>query len=236
MASSDLKELGTYSSAIQAELVVGILRENGIPAVTNAGESNVALAQIQSGMGAIRVYVALDQLDNAKHLLEELADDSGEPWYCGKCKTDIDAGFDVCWSCGGLREEVQAPFPEGLEKVTEHESPLEPALPMFNGQVDTSNPYHAPAAPAKLDAEPSASEDQLQADELINRAWIASIFGLVFLPFAMQFYSMYLLIGAGLIDAPLSEQSQSKYNRTIILNIAGIIVMAFIARMIWSNL
>ena len=221
------KELASYHNSLQAELLVNILRENGIPAFTNAGESNVALSYIQSGMRMISVFVAPEQFQDAQRLLDQLFDDSGQPWYCGKCETEIEAGFDVCWSCGLPREEVEAPFPE--RKVNAHESI---SSPMFNAQADASNPYSAPVAPVSITPDSPQTAEQIRADDLINRAWTASILGMVFLPLVLQFYSMYLLIQAGTIDAPLSDQSQKRYNRAIVLNIIGIILGALFVRMV----
>lgn len=218
------KELTSYHNSLQAELLVNILRENGIPAFTNAGESNVALSYLQSSMRMISVFVAPEQFEEAQRLLDQLFDDSGQPWYCGKCETEIEAGFDVCWSCGLPREEVQAPFPE--RKVQE---PM--PTPMFNLQTDTANPYSAPVAPVHVEPDSPQTAEQIRSDDLINRAWTASILGLVFIPLVLQFYSVYLLIQAGTIDAPLSDQSQKRYNRAIVLNIIGIVVGALFVRM-----
>jgi hypothetical protein len=60
-------------------------------------------------------------------------------WTCPKCQKKVDAGFDVCWSCGTSREGVEDPTFVCADDVVPDESPLEMDMPAGDQPISDSD-------------------------------------------------------------------------------------------------
>ncbi len=90
---------------MDAHFAQGLLEAEGLQSFIEGEHANLALSYVGSAVGGVRLLVldtdrqlALEVLNRA----EEKAQ-GGEEWICGKCRETVDAGFDVCWSCGSDR-------------------------------------------------------------------------------------------------------------------------------------
>ena len=57
------------------------------------------------------------------------------------------------------------------------------------------------------------------AEAMLLRAWRASIIGIVFVPFVLHMYSMYLLIRAAMIATTFSPDGSKRFYRAFIVNV-----------------
>ena len=68
------------------------------------------------------------------------------------------------------------------------------------------------------DQQPEFNED---AEAMLLRAWRAAIIGLLFLPFVLHLYSMYLLIRATMTATSFSPDGQKRFYRTFGVNVVA---------------
>ncbi len=220
MRSSQFKVVASFPNAHQAELISSILRENGINSFANNAETSVSLSHIGLGLGGVQVVVNEGDIEEATAILAELESNKCEPWKCGNCQSEVDEGFDVCWKCGASREET-ALDSEVQTEPYQVESTDKFGLRQFPS-VDGKHPYQAPITPPakeQSNAPEENSSTQAAAEDMVDRAWRASILGLIFLPGICQAYSLYLLIRASLTSDRLSPKHQWRYTVTLVLNL-----------------
>jgi len=109
MASSEVVEIAACATTTEAVQIRDALADHGVSALIDT----TAAASI-GVLGGARVLVPSCDATRAKAIIESLPDDSensDKPWFCGKCKEVVDGDFDVCWSCGNARVEVEQHFP-----------------------------------------------------------------------------------------------------------------------------
>jgi len=90
-----VKEVRIYKTETEADCDAGLLLAQGIPCeVRNRRRSNVSALEPS-------VWVVKDEdLSRALEVLDYRPDPSGRAWVCPKCKSESEAQFDACWSCG----------------------------------------------------------------------------------------------------------------------------------------
>ncbi|MCA9153602.1 MAG: hypothetical protein KDA38_02395, partial [Planctomycetales bacterium] len=242
MARTRLITLATFENAGQAYAAQGCLAARGIMAQVDGDVSHTALSYVGSALGGVKLLVLAEDADAARECLAtadpDSTDDSG-PWQCDKCQEEVDAGFDVCWSCGATREEAAIPL-----KHVPLRAEVLPSLPAVENEPDASDPndhskLHLPrdpknpyAAPTQVGAVNRASiveerggDDETEA--LVLRAWRASIIGLVFWPGILHFYSMWLLLRAAFSKSEeLSPTASRRFKLALAVNI---LAAAFLA-------
>jgi len=237
MATDEFQVVMQYIDAAEAEHLRGVLQEHGIQAFVEGDDLNTALSFLGTAIGGVRLLVRAAELERAREVIdtiEEIPDDGVAAWYCGECQELVDGGFQVCWSCGRERGDVeQAPPASTSQEVTERELPQEiqklavPGLEVFF-EAQPDNPYSAPQA--ESDAEKSLGEATLLDDEaeaMLRRAWRAAIIGIVLFPPLLQFYSMYLLIRASIRARQFTPEGDRRFVRAMMLN--GIVACVAIA-------
>ena len=165
-----LKTVATFSSPAQARLAQGRLQEAGITAFLQGEETGHTLWHVGTALGGVAVQVPNFEVGRALELIgsrERAA--AVEPWACEACGSEVDAGFEVCWSCGALMPEQPQPppAPEGTDTGEER---------------------------SEADAPNVESTSSGEADELLARAWKASIIGIAFLQGVLHVYSALLLV------------------------------------------
>ncbi len=235
MRSSQFKVVASFPNAHQAELISSILRENGINSFANNAETSVSLSHIGLGLGGVQVMVNGGDIEEATAILAELESNKCEPWKCGNCQSEVDEGFDVCWKCGASREE--AAFDPGIQTESYQVESIDKVGFQQFPPVDGKHPYQAPiTSPTKeqSDAPEKDSSVQVAAEEMVDRAWRASILGLILLPGVCQAYSLYLLIRASLTSDQLSPKHQGRYTVTLVLNLIGGLIVGFLIRGLFS--
>jgi hypothetical protein len=91
----------SFDTVPEAEFAGGLLHAVGIPCevrpagISSTGELGVPLRFFPE------VWVQRDEeLPAALHILERHRDAHAPGWSCPNCKSENEAPFDACWSCG----------------------------------------------------------------------------------------------------------------------------------------
>jgi len=108
---NDLVTLATYGNVPEADLAKAVLEERGISAQLSGDGMATTLWHLGAAMGGVQLQVDQADIDAANEILQSVIarpDESptGEAWKCSACNSVVDAGFEVCWSCGALVEEA----------------------------------------------------------------------------------------------------------------------------------
>lgn len=214
MPKSEFKQVASYALETEAGQFKSILEENGIPAFLDGATANTMLSYVGTALGGVRLLVRESDFDRATDILTSLADGTDSPggdWFCGACNEDVDAGFQVCWSCGRQRSEVERPIHATESSDTEK--------------------------PSATNDEPSANhlaEEDADAELVLKRAWRTSVIGFFLFPIVTHLYSMYLLIRATLRGKQFSPYGQKLFYMTLALNVfAGLIWSSLVRWAIW---
>jgi hypothetical protein len=93
--SNHLVSVAEFRNALEAHSTRILLEANGIPAVVTGD------AISEMGLEPICVFVHRENVELAHRVIQEIpaaADVLIPEWIC-KCGEQVDAGFNVCWSC-----------------------------------------------------------------------------------------------------------------------------------------
>lgn len=240
MATSEFEKVAIYFNALQAEHHRGVLEENGIRAYVEGAEVNTTLSYVGSALGGVKLFVASGDVDQAREVLDNLkssSDESAEAWFCGDCEEIIEAGFDICWSCGEPRSAVEGTRPEPLVsanetvETTEEVNYADDETPTARAG-DSSNPYRPTTNMQRAPEEPSPIPADVEVEEILVRAWRASVIGILILPFVLHVYSMYLLIRAARLSTDFSARENRLFYQAFFLNIVVTVGWGLFLRMV----
>jgi hypothetical protein len=110
-----LAVLMKFENPFQAETVRIGLNELGVKAFVENAESTRAMHYVGTALGGVKVLVPESQLARAKELLKSVIGEAevstSTPWICAVCGEEVEASFDICWSCGGERSADAAAAP-----------------------------------------------------------------------------------------------------------------------------
>ncbi|TRX56793.1 DUF2007 domain-containing protein [Thalassomonas sp. M1454] len=97
-----------HESIINVHHLKNYLESSGVVTVLK-NESLTSLAgEVPSFECWPQLWVEENKAQQASNLIAELklqqsAITNAEPWYCKTCNEKIDAEFELCWQCGGLK-------------------------------------------------------------------------------------------------------------------------------------
>lgn len=173
MSTQDLVTIRKYGTPQEAHLARSVLDAAGIEACVTDESAATWMWYIGTALGGARVQVAERDAARARQVLEETAaqtaaNDSGD-WRCPHCGAEVEAGFDVCWSCETPRGESATP-----------------------AAGEASLPHDAVRVPSHLDDEVADASVELPGDADAARAWRAALFGIFFPPLFL--YALYLVL------------------------------------------
>ena len=247
MDDLNLVKVATYMNSARADLVCGILEGNGIQAFADGANTNTMMSHVGSALGA-RVLVPAKDVDRALEIIEAIEEESAVPgsdWYCGRCKEHVEGTFQACWSCGQAREQVQEiptasvnPQETSAEStsafikdspVLSDESATEPVVANFESanrdrtEQNSGNPFAAPETVEGLAASTEKPSDEIdpEAEEILLRAWRASLIAIVLLPVILNLYSMFLLMQASIRTEKFSPEGQKRFYWAFVMNLIG---------------
>ena len=201
----NLVVIATYPTAHEAELHKVRLEQAGLEAYVD-GSAAADTLSIGTFLGGVKLLVADTEVAKARGALSEGDDEeSATPaWTCSECGTEIEAGYEVCWSCGHTIDGEET-FPDEPQPTGDPE-PID--CPMC-GETYTAPPYQCPSCgevSADIDEEEPEEEpveeleltdEQNEANKCLLLGWRSSIFGLMFVFFlpipVFQIYSVGLL-------------------------------------------
>lgn len=245
MAASEFFEITACSNAMEAEQIRSILEEHGVSAFIDGANTNTALSYVGTALGGVRVLVPAADAEKAIEIVESARGESAVPsvpWYCGQCNETIDGAFEVCWSCGNPRADIEQPLPitptndACVESGFEEGDVADTPIPEFSDlDYDESNPYASPmttgSTSAQCDKPPEINDE---AEAMLLRAWRASIIGIVFFPVATHLYSMYLLIRAANTATTFSPNGQKRFYRAFGVNVVAGCLWGMVFRTIFQ--
>lgn len=171
----DLVTLAAYPNPQEASIARAVLAYVGIDAYLIGAETVNALWYVGTALGGVKLQVAQRDVDQASKTLRDIQSinnsESIGPWKCPSCDVRVDAGFEICWSCGAVADSQAA------ETAPDQE--------------DEFSNASTPVAAAD-DSEHPAEVASLAADATALRAWRSAVFGIGLSP--LLFYSFYLLL------------------------------------------
>lgn len=168
----DLVTVASYPNPQEASLAKDALLGEGIAAYITGAETVNTLWHVGSALGGVKLQVAQDDVQRAEEVLNQSVEkrESTPAWICPDCGSEVDAGFEVCWSCGFTRETGSA----SLEVSRQRDA---------RSVVDSTDP-----------AEEPADVSTAKGDEIARRAWRAAVIGIGFTPLLL--YSAWLIVRA----------------------------------------
>lgn len=232
-----LVQVGVYFDELGAIQAKNWLETEGVLAGVEGGNVNTALSHVGSALFGVRLLVAEKDYDRARELLVRYGerDPLRTSWYCGDCKETNEPGFDLCWSCGKSREEVDASFPAAQTEAVEASDLNEISVADIRERIESNNPYQpplisGPAIPARTDRPLDGLTELME--QTIQRAWRASVIGL-FIPFipipVLQIYSVLLLLRID-PEVPISQKAKQQFRWAWTLNILLILFICLAVR------
>ncbi len=217
---SQLVEIASYATEVEANHVKSVLAERGIKGFVDCGATNTMLSHVgASALGGIRLFALPQNAGLAREIIDTLEEIKGSDWYCGECQELSEAGFEVCWSCGKGRRDVEADRPIVAKSVERLDDNLQEDHNQRQAATDP-NPYMSPGTVKMQNDEPIAPDVKsvLDVDEMVTRAYRASLIGLMLLPVLAHLYSMYLLLLASAHPERLSDRTNRVWYGAFAIN------------------
>ncbi len=235
MSQPEFLKIASFANAADADHLRVVLEEHGIRAFVDGGDLHTSLSYIGSALGGVHVIVRAEDAEQSVELVRQFENDedhpSGPPWFCGACEEVVDAGFQVCWSCGAERSEVEMPMPETAEVAfhEEENAPRERLMEVVvsDRPLDYANPFVSPQVEDQADKPKPTGEINEEAEAMLLRAWRASILGLIGLPFIASFYSMYMLVAALKVTDVFSQEGNVRFYTAFFINVVAGFVWGF---------
>jgi hypothetical protein len=244
-----LVTISSYENPTEAHAAKNLLEMEGITAYVADEAVGNWLGYMGTAIGGIKLQVASADAERCVAILaraeaEAAEADLGDPWRCNRCRETVDAGFEVCWSCGGAREEFQdqtfdprqAVDADGAdgEEDSWDEDDRDVRAPKSTGEMvdGRPNPYYAGSLPAEsvmpkdMMARPASEEVEAMA----TRAWRAAILGILICPMflLLNMYSVWLLLRVTVSGEELSAAGVWRYRLAWGVNLMAVFVMLFI--------
>ncbi len=195
-----LHVIATYPTSHDAELHKVRLEQAGIKAYVD-GSAAADTLSLGTFLGGVKLLVADIDVAKARGALNSIDDEESPTpaWTCSECGTEIEAGNEVCWSCGHTIDGEET-FPAEPEPTGDLEHI---ACPMC-GENITAPPYQCPACgevARDVEEEPTdaiADEGELdaaeeEAEKYLRLGYRSSIIGLVFM-FCLPVVQIYSLL------------------------------------------
>lgn len=185
MSSYDLATIQRFGTPQEAHLARSVLDAAGIEACVTDESAATWLWHVGTALGGTRVQVAAHDAERARQVLQQAESPGAErahhDWQCPRCGAEVDAGFDVCWSCESPHGENSHDFEQSI-------------------QARSTLPISPPSAVADSPAE-------LPGDADAARAWRAAMFGIFFPP--LYLYALYLILKT--VNRELSSRGMRQF-------------------------
>ncbi len=228
-----LVTIASFGQPEDAYLARNQLERAGIPAVIVDASSAGTMWYFGAATGGAKLQVSEDDAQRAREFLLDVVSDPDRHdlagyWRCLSCQEIVDPGFDICWSCSSPKEEMQdKTFQPTLAQVVESPSESDPPdtpLILMRPSAEAAGEFHDnPYSPSCVQASSARPPLDVAAprnmDELVIRAWRASVIGALVCPPILNVYSMYLLIWVSLKGPYLSAKVNRRFYAALVINI-----------------
>jgi len=229
--------IAAFDSMIEADLVRGILEEEGIPVILSGEHATSAFAGI-TALAEITLAVPEEELDRANRLLDEfesepdeqveaLAEGSSEAgWVCSLCGQFVEDAATACPSCQTPRDAVRdgsRPQQTDLTKrprIIRLPRPPEQAVQRRDQMTDRP-------LPQEFQMEDETDSDlhdvaTFLGDDMARRAFLAAMLGLLFTP--LVFYSGWCLLKLLTYSGEVSPSGMRYLYGAIALDVLGVLL------------
>jgi len=199
--------------------------DKGIMAFVEGANVSTMLSYVGPALGGVRLLVRAGDVQRAKQVVDNLQAERrsvGTPWYCGVCHESLDASFEVCWKCGGIRADVERPLPEAIDG--DHANSTQTLRTIGDPLSQRTRDENQSASALPVDVV------NVEAEELCLRAWRSALFGLVTLPVVLHVYSLYLLLCAARLTSRFSEQGHRRFNGALAIDLIVAILVGSVIR------
>lgn len=249
--SRELITVATFANAAQASPACALLEENGVPVYMQGEMIADTLWHVGTALGGVKLQVAEEDVDRARSCLSQFAAED-EPsrvdaWDCPKCGARVDAGFEVCWSCGASFGEFNLPAGDEIANAPTDEDGSTVSEPIklcpMCGQTLQADAVECWYCGERLtsqetdDTPPPISDSRKEAEvpehlqeveEIVSRAFRASIIGIGLCPPLLHLYSMLQLTEYQRLRREYQLESDWRARMAFIVNGISILVAAVI--------
>ncbi|MCA9149994.1 MAG: DUF2007 domain-containing protein [Planctomycetales bacterium] len=218
-----LVQVADFSNEVEANYVRSVLSEHGIVSFVDGGNTNTMLSHLRTALGGVRLLTSSTDAESAREIIESIQDQNllAGPWYCGVCQHEVDAGFDICWQCGGARSEVASTTPP-LDAETVPPEILPRASSDDDTRTRSQNPYLPPShelvAP---DNEWERAASFIDVEALVKQTHLAAWIGVFMLPMFALPLAFYLLLKSARYSAEFTANDRARWNRAFALSMVG---------------
>lgn len=207
MAPKDPVTIAKYSDPHEASMAKSLLESRGIIGTAMGGELNNMLWHLGPTISGVELQVAAEDAERATEILEAFLESQNQSrpqidWICPHCGEDVEAEFEVCWSCG---TPFVSPEETAITSVTSNSKHMEPE------SVSDVFEQESPAEVPDREDDFEEKERIVQTDERTYRAFRKAVLSLVFVP-ALPF-ALYELLQLGSED--LSPWAMKKYYQSV---------------------
>ena len=203
-----------------------VLTSNNLRAFVDGVGSNTMMNHVTFALGC-GLFVHRDHQSQAEEILlaHENENENAEAWICENCQHELEASFDICWKCQKSRPETDQQQ-ESTKKQIQSKA-ISDFYSAEGSENDGSatfsdNPFEPPSAETqteRIEPDDVPTGPNPEAEDLLRRAWIAAVLGLVFLPVITQTYSMYLLLKASNMTTEFSKKGSRRFFGALIVNL-----------------
>lgn len=220
----ELCTLATFSDLVEASLVVGRLKDEGIPARLSSDMSGDLLG-LGYTLGGMDILVGQDDLERAQAVLEKLMAEREEPWERNPLPD------------GALAVTVEPHDPERSQAVQVARGTAPGPHRVHDGRPADAEPRERPG-PDEPEEPDEPAPPSPAGDRAANRAFRAAVFGWLLGPLmpVAYLYSLILLLQTGSDDYPLSTAGTVKYYIALSIDLVAIGAMFAFVVAFWANL
>jgi len=235
--TDDFKLVAAFPTPVEASLAKSRLEEAGIRAFLDGEAAAGWLWHLSGAIGGVKVLVPAAEVESARGVLAESANAlvGQAAWTCQRCGVEVDAEYEVCWSCGATPDGTNDPqFQVEAANPAEDDEPraaspwlavllalFPPAFIVYMlakhfavGSAEAADePPSKPSAGDRGGSEswrPEAAEPE--PDPIVMRAWRSAVMGIFLLPPLLNLYSCWLLFQHCLPD----RQRMVRHRRRIV--------------------
>jgi hypothetical protein len=114
--SVDLVTVAIFETAVEASPARAMLEAEGIQTYLQGEVTGYMLWYMWPGLGGVKLQVENKDVQQATELLRKYLDEAENEedaktshvpnWVCPRCGAEVDAGFEICWSCGTVIDDV----------------------------------------------------------------------------------------------------------------------------------
>ncbi|MCA9071328.1 MAG: DUF2007 domain-containing protein [Planctomycetaceae bacterium] len=204
MSPRDLVTIAKYGDPQEASMAKALLESEGITGVAVGGTLNNMLWHLGPTITGVELQVFAEDAERATEILESLNEAHESPgthhptldWVCPQCGADVDAKFEVCWSCGTPFDQSNDVTSSVVPAVS-HNQVLKVEAPEQEDTVEKSE------STDELEDEESPPDLDRKADRAFRTAVLS-----ILVPFLLP-YAIYQLLQ--LASQDLSKPATKKF-------------------------